>query len=165
MSAEAVVHALTERGQWLACAESLTGGLLAAELTAAPGASAVFAAGIVAYTPAMKSALVGVDPTVIAEAGVVSGEVAGALASGSRITAQADWGAGTTGAAGPQSHGGQPPGTVWIAVAEPGGAVTTRRLTLPGGREEVRRRTVAAVLELLVERLGLGRRKNVAPAE
>lgn len=165
MTASAIVTELTRRGQTVACAESLTGGLVAAALTAVPGASAVFTAGIVAYTPRAKTALAGVAAELIDTAGLVSGEVAWALALGARRHGGADWGIGTTGAAGPESHDGQPPGTVWIAVAEPTGDVRSRQLTLPGGRDDVRRDTVTAVLGMLSERLGLAGRENVAPAE
>lgn len=160
-----VVAELRRRGQLLACAESLTGGLVAAAFTAVPGVSAVFTTGVVAYTPDRKTALLGVPAELITAAGVVSGEVAAALALGAARVGAAQWGIGTTGAAGPESHGGQPPGTVWIAVAEPDGTVTPRRLTLPGDRDDVRRDTVTAAVRLLAERLGLAAGETVTRAE
>lgn len=165
VTAADIVAALKRRGQHLACAESLTGGLFAAAVTAAPGASAVFTAGIVAYTPRMKTELLGVPVEVIDSAGVVSREVAAALALGARDRTGADWGVGTTGAAGPEAHGGQPPGTVWIAVADPSGEVTARKLALSGGRAEVCRATVEAAKGLLMERLDPRGREFVTPAE
>ncbi|HZE38365.1 MAG TPA: nicotinamide-nucleotide amidohydrolase family protein [Stackebrandtia sp.] len=156
MTAAHIVADLTARRQHLAVAESLTGGMVAAAITGVPGASAVFRAGIVAYTPRMKSTLVGVDAELIANAGVVSGEVASALATGVRERCGTDWGVGTTGAAGPEAHGGQPPGTVWIAVAAADGTVSARRLIIDGDRETVRSGAVSGVLALLTERLDVG---------
>lgn len=152
-----IVEALTRRGQCLAVAESLTGGLVAGELTAVPGAGSVFTAGFVAYVPQMKIALLGVPADLIETAGVVSRDVASAMAVGARRHGLADWGIGTTGAAGPDSHGGQEPGTVCVAVAGPDG-VTSESRVFQGGREHVRRETTRLSLDLLADGLGFAAR-------
>src|SRR5690606_38817435 len=90
-TADAVVAELRRRGQLLASAESLTGGLVAAAFTAVPGVSAVFTSGVVAYTPDRKTALLGVPAELITDAGVVSGEVAAALALGAARVGAAHW--------------------------------------------------------------------------
>jgi nicotinamide-nucleotide amidase len=159
--AAVVVAALRERGWTVAVAESLTGGLLAAELVAVPGASDVLTGGIVAYATPLKRDLVGVDAALLAREGPVHPEVARQLAERVRSAAaidgrDADVGVGTTGVAGPGASGGHPAGEVHIAVATPRGTVA-RRLSLEGDRESVRRSAVAAALALLAEALDLGR--------
>lgn len=145
---EAVALALLRSRGWrLACAESVTGGLVAARLTAVPGASAAFAGGIVAYEARVKEELLGVDAALLAGPGAVSAETARAMASGVRARTGADVGLATTGVAGPAEHGA-PVGTVFIALDGPDGALA-RGLRLPGDREAVRALAVAATLNLL----------------
>lgn len=153
-----VLRLLDERGGTLAVAESLTGGLVAAELTGVPGASRTFRGSVTAYATALKHELLGVDATLLAERGAVDPLVARAMAEGVRDRLGADWGVATTGVAGPDPQDGQPVGAVFVAVAGPDGAVVTP-LRLTGDRHEIRRTSVAAVLELLAERL---RRSTVA---
>lgn len=153
MSGTLVVETLRDRAQTVAVAESLTGGLLAAALVAVPGASKVFRGGVVAYDPAVKSTVVGVPPETIAEHGVVSQEVAIGLASGVRGLLDTDWGVGTTGAAGPEPHGGHEPGTVCLGVAGPDGRIRAETRVFAGSREDVRRHAVDAALRLLSEEL------------
>lgn len=148
-----IVTTLTARGAHLAVAESLTGGAICAEICAVPGASAMFRGGIVAYTVETKHSLAGVSPELIANAGVVSAEVAVALAEGAREACDADWGIGATGAAGPQPHDDQPPGTVWIATVGPDDSVTTRRHVLDGGRSQVQQIVVGLALTQLIAML------------
>jgi len=112
-----VVSLLKERGKTLATAESCTGGLLSKRLTDIPGASKVYLGGVVAYSEHSKSRLLGVDADVLRKNGVVSREVALAMADGVRRELGADIGIGITGIAGPESNeSGQEPGTVFIAL-------------------------------------------------
>jgi nicotinamide-nucleotide amidase len=153
-SLEAVVgRALLARGQTVATAESCTAGRVAAALTSRPGSSAWMLEGVVVYSNAAKERLCGVPAAMLEEHGAVSEPVALALAAGVRQRAGATWGLATTGIAGPD--GGtedKPLGTVHIAVAGPAGT-SHRRLSLPGGREQVMIRAVAGVLMLLLEEL------------
>src|SRR5688572_16713046 len=115
-TAAEVVAALQARGETLAVAESLTGGLLAATLVDVPGASRVFRGGFVAYATELKATLAGVSPELLAEHGPVHPDVAVQLAAGARSRCAADWGLGTTGVAGPDPQDGVPVGTVFVAV-------------------------------------------------
>ncbi|MEN3304831.1 MAG: nicotinamide-nucleotide amidase [Micromonosporaceae bacterium] len=149
--ASGVVAALAARGQTLAVAESLTGGLLAATIVDVPGASKVFRGGLVVYATDLKAALAGVPEDLLAQRGPVDPDVAGWLATGARQRCGADWGLGTTGVAGPDPQHGIPPGTVYVGLAGPGGTGAVRRLDLPGDRAAIRRSTVIAALALLAE--------------
>lgn len=169
-----LISAAAARGLRIAVAESLTGGLLAAELVAVPGASRVFSGGVVAYDTALKHALLGVDAELLRARGPVDAEVARQMARGvrracavpepsvggtaseaSRAIAEpareADLGIATTGVAGPDPdpQTGQPAGTVWVAVSGPGGERAELLEGLAGlGREEIRIATVRAAIEL-----------------
>jgi nicotinamide-nucleotide amidase len=151
LAAEAL-RLLDERGATLAVAESLTGGLVAAELTGVPGASRTFRGSVTAYATPLKHELLGVDAALLAARGAVDARVARKMAEGVRERLGADWGIATTGVAGPDPQDGHPVGTVFVAAAGPGGAVG-RALALAGDRAEIRRATVAAVLELLTAQL------------
>lgn len=147
------VHRLLRgRSQTVAVAESLTGGLLAAALVEAPGASATFRGGLIVYATDLKASLAGVSSRLLDERGPVDGDVARQLATGARERCGADWGLATTGVAGPESQGGKPPGTVWIGLAGPGG-VDARRLALAGTRSEITHAAVTLALEQLVAAL------------
>jgi len=146
---DGVLHdLLAARGQTVAVAESLTGGLLAARLTERPGASATFRGGLVVYATDLKASLADVPADVLAGDGAVSESAALALAEGARFRLGADWGIGVTGVAGPDSQDGKPVGTVFLAVVGPSGhQVFARRL--PGDRERIRLWTVTSALDLL----------------
>ncbi|HEY7146357.1 MAG TPA: nicotinamide-nucleotide amidohydrolase family protein [Streptosporangiaceae bacterium] len=144
-----VISLLAARGQTLAVAESLTGGLLAAALTTIPGASVVFRGGVVAYATDLKSALLDVPSGLLARHGPVHQDVAAAMAAGARTRLGADVGAATTGVAGPGPADGQPAGTVYIAVSV-GTEAAVRALALGGNRRQVRAGSVGHVLALLV---------------
>lgn len=110
---------LQSGGYTLVTAESLTGGLIGAELTAIPGVSSVYWGGIIAYTIDAKQRLLAVDPVIIETCGVVSRETVEAMARGALSVSPADIAVAVTGVAGP--GGGTeavPVGTVWIAVAK-----------------------------------------------
>jgi nicotinamide-nucleotide amidase len=146
-----IVSTLGERGQTLATAESLTGGMLGAAITAIPGASAVYRGGVIAYATDLKTVLLGVPAGLLAQHGPVHPDVAAAMAAGVRDRLGATWGLATTGVAGPDTVDGLPPGTVHIAASL--GTPATRALALSGGRNEIRRDTVGEALKLLWEQL------------
>jgi nicotinamide-nucleotide amidase len=149
--AVAVVRALTERGQTLATAESLTGGLIGAAITAVPGASAVYLGGLITYATDLKARLGGVPADLLAAAGPVSAQTAAAMASGAREATGADWAVAATGVAGPDPQDGHPPGEVWLGLSGPDGIVRTVHLDLTGGRAAVRAGTVVAALSQLAD--------------
>lgn len=147
-----LIALLTERGETIAVAESLTGGLLVAELIAVEGASAVVNGGIVAYNTQLKHTLLGVDAALLAAHGPVHQDVAAQMASGVRVALAVDGrpayiGISTTGIAGPGTSDGHSVGTVFLGFAV-GDQVTTKRLQLSGTREDIRR---SAVSESLAE--------------
>lgn len=155
-----VVRLLTVRGWTLAVAESLTGGLVAADITAVPGASRAFRGSVTAYATDLKHEVLGVDAMLLARRGAVDAQVAGQMAAGVRTALGADWGVATTGVAGPDTQDGQPVGTVFVAVAGPpgtgsgsagGGKVAALRLN--GDRAEIRKESVRSVLALLLTEL------------
>ena len=147
-----VIDLLRARGDTIAVAESLTGGMLAAALTAIPGASAAFRGGVVAYATDLKAALLGVPAALLDRHGAVHPDVARAMADGVAARLGTTVGAATTGVAGPDPQDGQPVGTVYIAVSA-GGDTTVRSLALSGGRQQIRQATVQRSLDLLICRL------------
>ncbi len=156
-----VLETMAARGETLAVAESLTGGLVAAELTGVPGASRVLRGAVTAYATDLKHTLLGVDGALLAERGAVDAEVARQMAGGVRRLLGADWGIATTGVAGPDPQDGQPVGTVYVAVAGPAGTVRSRLLRPAGDRAGIRRESVGGVLGMLREELvGNARAQN-----
>jgi nicotinamide-nucleotide amidase len=149
-----VLRRLQERGETLGIAESLTGGLVAAELTSVPGASRSFRGSVTAYVTPLKRDVLGVDGALLTERGAVDPEVARAMAVGVRRVLGADWGVSTTGVAGPEPQDGKPVGTVYIAVSGPGGAENVVELRLDGERADIRKESVRRLLELLSSELG-----------
>jgi PncC family amidohydrolase len=145
-------RALTEAGLTIAVAESCTGGLLGAALTAVPGSSAYVRGGVIAYADDVKSDQLGVGRHLIATHGAVSAEVAEAMAAGARERFEADLGVGITGVAGPSSSEHKPAGLVFVAVADP---VTVRvvRIDTDQGRERNRGHAVETALSLCSEAL------------
>ncbi|MFJ8650662.1 CinA family protein [Streptomyces sp. NPDC093546] len=156
-AAARVLALLAQRNQTLAVAESLTGGMVAAELTSVPGASRSFRGSVTAYATALKQELLAVDGILLAERGAVDPDVALQMARGVRARLGADWGIATTGVAGPEPQDGQPVGTVFAAVCGPPdgppGAGKVVALRLNGDRAEIRRESVRSVLELLANEL------------
>ena len=138
-----VLDLLRERGLSLAAAESLTGGLVGARLTAVPGASDVFRGAVVSYANEVKFDMLGVPP-----GPVVSSDAARAMALGVRQRLGADVGIATTGVAGPAEQEGHPPGTVFLGLAYRG-HTEALRVRLPGDRRRVREYAVISVLNLL----------------
>ncbi|GGT50734.1 CinA family nicotinamide mononucleotide deamidase-related protein [Actinomadura citrea] len=155
-----VVHRLLlDRGETVATAESLTGGLIGAELTATPGSSGTYAGGMVTYATDLKRRLLGVPGELLAEHGAVHPDVAAGMAAGARDALGATYGLAVTGVAGPDPQDGRPVGTVYIGLAGPGGSLTVAgpKLPVPGTGPEIRavirRMTVVHALELLRRRL------------
>ncbi|MCW2541769.1 MAG: damage-inducible protein CinA [Frankiales bacterium] len=164
--AAAMLHArLLELGETVAVAESLTGGLLSARLTSTPGSSATFRGGLVVYATDLKATLAGVDVGLLSERGPVDPAVAESLARGARERLGASWGIGVTGVAGPEPQGGQPVGTVFLALVGPNTASHAGRggsqfsthavaqLMLSGDRNTIRRQSVERIVELFLETL------------
>jgi len=147
----AVVALLRERGLTVACAESCTGGGLGARLTAAPGSSAVFLGGVIAYANAAKTALLGVPEATLAQHGAVSAPTAAAMAAGARGRLGADWAVSITGVAGPEGGTAEKPvGLVYLGLAGPSGTRTYEHHFI-GIREDIRRRSTQMGLQLLRE--------------
>ncbi|MGV8896684.1 MAG: CinA family protein [Rhodoglobus sp.] len=147
-----IMELLIARHYTIAVAESLTGGLLVAELIRTPGASAVVSGGVVAYNTELKHTLLGVNPEVLALHGPVHPDVAAQMAVGVRnhlavAGRPAYIGLSTTGVAGPDPQDGQPVGAVYLGFAI-GSEVRTKHVQLSGSREAIR---LAVVYESLVE--------------
>jgi nicotinamide-nucleotide amidase len=142
-----VLSMLRDRGLGLAAAESLTGGLVGARLTAVPGASDVFRGAIAAYASEVKFSLLGVAP-----GPVISETAALAMARGARRAIGAEVGIATTGVAGPTDQEGHPAGTVFLGLSMDGHE-EAQLVRLPGDRERVRQYAVICVLNLLRLRL------------
>ncbi|GAA2475512.1 nicotinamide-nucleotide amidohydrolase family protein [Terrabacter carboxydivorans] len=159
-----LVAGLTQAGETLACAESLTAGLVAATVADTPGASAVLLGGVVAYAAEVKTLLLDVPADLIARVGTVDASVAVAMAEGVRRRLGATWGLATTGVAGPGPSEGKPAGTVHVAVSGPSGTAT-RALELKGTRAQIRSATVEAVLRLAVDETGATHRTPAPPWE
>jgi nicotinamide-nucleotide amidase len=150
---EVIVKLLVQRNQTLAVAESCTGGLLANRITNVPGASEVFLAGYVCYANQAKINMLDVDPQLIEKHGAVSERVARALAEHARACGSSDYALATTGVAGPGGGSPEKPvGTVYIALAASGEAIT-KKLFFPTDRETFKQIATQAALELLRRKL------------
>jgi nicotinamide-nucleotide amidase len=155
-----LIRHLAARRLTVAVAESLTGGLLAAELIRPAGASAVVRGGVVAYATAVKGSVLGVDAELLAAHGAVHPLVAEQMAEGARRVfsvdgREADIGISTTGVAGPDPQDGRQPGTVYLGLSMAGGTRSIG-LTMSGDRDAVRRNTVTAAIDYLVGITGAG---------
>jgi nicotinamide-nucleotide amidase len=158
--AEIVLDLCRERGLTLAAAESCTGGLVSARLTAVPGSSDVFRGGVVAYANEVKEGELGVSGEILERHGAVSAEAAQAMAEGVRARLGADVGVAVTGVAGPGGGSEEKPvGLVFVHAVGPDGE-EARRTELPGDREMIRGRATAAALHL-VRRLLQSRHTSV----
>ena len=143
-----LVHGMTERGLTLACAESLTAGLLCATVADVPGSSAVLRGGVVVYATDLKATLADVAEETLAAHGPVAAETARELAAGVRTRCGADWGVSLTGVAGPDPQDGHPVGEVWCGLAGPDGHARAVRLGIDSdaGRRGIREAAVAAAI-------------------
>ncbi len=160
--AEVIIDMLRARGDRLAVAESCTGGMLGARITAVPGSSDVFLGGVVAYSNEIKQRLLGVPSELLAQHGAVSDPVARQMAAGVMERLGTEAAIAITGVAGP--GGGtedKPVGTVYVAACWRG-ETSAAHIILPGDRDNVRRRSAQAGLNLL--RRLIGSRTSVPPA-
>ena len=148
-----MLQALQRRGWKLATAESCTGGLLGASLTAVPGSSASYCGGVISYCNDLKHRLLGVPLPMLAQYGAVSSQVAEAMAQGARRLTGAQVGIGITGLAGPDSDGsGLPIGLVFVGYADEAQCLHLR-LQYDADRQTVRENAVQAALCLLLQKL------------
>ena len=144
---EQIIDLLNKRNETISVAESLTAGGLANMLTSASGSSSVFIGGLTAYRNEIKSEMLGVDPSVIADHTVVSEPVANAMGDGAIKKFGSTWAIATTGVAGPGPLEGHQPGEVWIAIRGPINQAI--QLTLEGNREQVRSGTISTAIATL----------------
>lgn len=149
-----IAQCMLDRREWLAVAESCTGGLIAKTLTDIAGSSAWFERGFVTYSNRAKQDLLGVPEAVLMHHGAVSEATVLAMAGGALVHAPVQWTLAVTGIAGP--GGGtadKPVGTVWIACAQREGACAAHRFRFDGDRESVRTQTARMALDILLDRL------------
>lgn len=150
--AASIIDELRRRKLAVATAESCTGGMLAAALTDVPGSSDVFGWGLVTYSNEAKAQLLGVSRDTLAEFGAVSLQTAREMASGLLRVSGADIALATTGIAGPGGGSAEKPvGLVYIACGDEDD-LQVKRCLFSGGRDAVRRQTVAEAL-LMLERI------------
>jgi nicotinamide-nucleotide amidase len=153
--AEVVLDACRRRGVTISVAESCTGGLLGARLTAIAGSSDVFVGGVLSYDNSVKREWLGVSDSDLEVHGAVSEEVAATMAKSVRERMKTDIGISTTGVAGPGGGtAAKPVGMVWVALD--GIGTQARCLRLFGTREEVRQRAVQAALDMVRRSLETG---------
>lgn len=158
-----IVEQFTRRGLTIACAESLTAGLVSAGIADVPGASQVLRGGAVTYATDAKASVLGVDAGLLAERGAVDADVAVAMAHGVRALFGADVGVATTGVAGPSMQDGRPVGRCYVAVAvppevdapgadrestAPDGRCHVEEFTFSGDRAQIRRSAATAAWRL-----------------
>lgn len=144
-----VVQLLLSKGLTLACAESMTGGLLGARVTSVPGASDAFLGGFLTYTDEAKARLLGVDRGLLRKEGAVSAAVAQAMACACRERTGADLAVAITGLAGPKTPDGLPAGLTYLALAAHD-TVTVVERRFEGGRAQVREAAVAEALRMVL---------------
>ena len=138
-------------GKTLATAESCTGGMIGAALTAVPGSSAVYKGGVISYWSEVKESVLGVDGEILRRFGAVSAPVAEAMAKGAKRVLQTDVAVSVTGLAGPSGDEfGNPVGTVFIGYAD-GEKAIVREFHFSGDREEVRRQAAVAALKMILK--------------
>ena len=147
-----IIDLLAEKKQTIVTAESCTGGMIAAALTDIPGASAAVYGGYVTYANSAKSRMIHVQARLIRDYGAVSNQVARAMADGARNTARADYAVAVTGIAGPDGGSERKPvGLVYIAVSSELATVVIEHRFGDLGRDEVRKSSVKAALELVLQ--------------
>ena len=155
-----IIELAKSKGLWVCCAESLTSGRVAVEITQTPGSSAAFLGSIIAYTDASKSKLLGIDSDLIIKKTSVSKQVAKYMALGARkkfaISNSLDVSkvvaVSTTGVAGPSSVGKNEVGTVYIAIASKFGVKVIKK-KFNGERDQIADQTSKAVLHLMQKEL------------
>ena len=135
-------------GQTLSAAESCTGGMISSLITSVPGASEYYLGSVTSYAVPVKESVLGVDPDTVRTFGVVSPEVAAAMAEGVRKLTGSTYSVATTGLAGPGGDEHNPVGTVWIGVSGPLGTRTECKVYKNDRKRNIERFTSAALNEL-----------------
>jgi nicotinamide-nucleotide amidase len=149
---EQIIAILISAGKTIVTAESCTGGMIAAALTDIPGSSAAFYGGYVTYANAAKSRMIHVQARLIRDYGAVSNQVARAMADGARNTARTDYAVAVTGIAGPGGGSEKKPvGLVYIAVSTDLATVVIEHRFGDLGRDGIRKATVSAALDLVLQ--------------
>lgn len=151
--ASKTVEMLLHNKLTIAAAESLTAGLFQSELAEIPGVSGALVGGVVTYTEQAKITQLGIEKSLLDQFGIVSSECAAAMASKVRQKFGTDIGIGLTGAAGPEPHGGQAAGTIWIGFSIGESEPITRKLQLSGMRNTNRIRAVKLAFSYLMRLL------------
>ncbi len=144
----AVGALLRGTGMTLSAAESCTGGKISSLITSVPGASEYYLGSVTSYAIAIKEKVLGVPSATINEYGVVSSEVAAAMAEGVRKLTGSTYAVSTTGLAGPGGDEHNPVGTVWIGIAGPNGTKTVRKVYKNDRKRNIERFAAAALDEL-----------------
>jgi PncC family amidohydrolase len=148
------VHEIFRKGRWtLSVAESCTGGLISHYITAFPGASNFFEAGVVTYSTAAKKKILGISASTIESSGAVSESTAREMAEKVRSLTRTDYSLSTTGNLGPEVLEGKEKGLIYIAVSRTGRTIL-KELRLTGSREENKEAASLSALKLLLEVLG-----------
>lgn len=148
------VRLLKENKMTVSAAESCTGGLVSAYITAVPGSSSAFELGITSYSCRVKRDILGVDGETLQNLGAVSRETAYQMAQNIREKANSSIGVSVTGVAGPDGSEGHAPGLVYIAAAYDGG-VRVKELNIdPLSRNYVRETAVSEIFELIIKIIG-----------
>jgi nicotinamide-nucleotide amidase len=147
-----IIDLLRDSNKTIVTAESCTGGLIAAALTDIPGASAALYGGFITYSNSAKARMIQVPQRLIHDYGAVSNQVARAMADGARNTARADIAVSATGIAGPDGGSEKKPvGLVYVAVSTDLATVVIEHRFGDIGRDEVRKATVDAALDLVLQ--------------
>ena len=147
-----IIDILTEANKTIVTAESCTGGMVASALTDIPGASAAVYGGYVTYANTAKSRMIHVQARLIRDYGAVSNQVARAMADGARNTARADYAVAVTGIAGPDGGSDKKPvGLVYVAVSSELATVVIEHRFGDLGRDEIRKASVRAALDLVLQ--------------
>ena len=151
---ESVGAQLLSRGEWLATAESCTGGWVAQSITAIAGSSAWFDRGFVTYSNVAKQEMLGVTEATLERHGAVSEATARAMAQGAIAHSRADWAIAITGIAGPGGGSPEKPvGTVCFAWAQRDGGCEAQTCVFAGERAAVREQSVIHALRGLLARI------------
>lgn len=148
------VEILKEKGKTLSIAESCTGGLISSSITDIPGASKVFMGAFIVYATEMKRKILGIPQEVFA-CGVISQEMASAMAQAAKSITGSDYSVATTGNLGPDTMEGKPKGLIYIAVATPS-EVHVKELNLQGDRLSNKTEATHEALKFLLEVLDEG---------
>lgn len=161
-AAETVLTVCRNEGLMLATAESCTGGLISAALTAIPGSSDVLERAFVTYTNTAKHEMLGVPPPLFETVGAVSREVATAMATGAKAHSNAQITVSVTGVAGPGASERKPAGLVYIGVAGRDDSVRVEECRFDGDRDAVRHAAALTALRMIIDAVDKGGRTAIA---